>query len=91
MNPFKSITILALLILAIPSVSIAETIKGYTCYRYSDRESISVARDIALAMAKRDALEGYAVFVESTSTVRNATMINDIITGLAIGFNKVTS
>ena len=66
-------------------VSAAEEIKGKACYRYSDRESIQVGRDIAMAMAKRDALEGFAVFVESTSTVDNFTLRNDLITGITSG------
>ena len=37
----KTITIIAFLVFAIPTLSVAETIKGNACYRYSDRESIS--------------------------------------------------
>ena len=44
----------------VPFVIGGEVITGKGCYRFSDQESISVAREIALSMAKRDALEGYA-------------------------------
>jgi hypothetical protein len=59
-----------------------EIIKGNACYRFSDQESIAAARDIALAMAKREALEGYSVFVNATTTVENYTMKNNLITSI---------
>ena len=59
-----------------------EIIKGKACYRFSDQESIAAARDIALAMAKREALEGYSVFVNATTTVENYTMKNNLITSI---------
>jgi len=66
----------------------AEIITGSACYRYSDNESINVARDIALSMAKRSALEGYAIFVESTATVENQVLKNDLISSLTAGLLK---
>lgn len=66
----------------------AETIHGKACYRFSDNESIAVARDIALSMAKRDALEGYAVFVESSSVLENTTLKNDIISSVSAGLMR---
>lgn len=63
----------------------AETITGSACYRYSDNESINEARDIALSMAKRDALEGYSVFVSSSATVQNMVLKNDLIASLTAG------
>jgi hypothetical protein len=74
-----------LLLLVLPlasSLQAAETISGQACYRFSDNESIAAARDIALSLAKRDALERYAVFVDSTTTVENAALKNDLITSL---------
>lgn len=60
-----------------------EVITGKGCYRFSDQESIAVAREIALSMAKRDALEGYAVFVNATATVDNYVLKNNIITSVS--------
>ena len=60
----------------------SEVITGKGCYRFSDQESIAAARDIALAMAKREALEGYSVFVNATTTVENYTMKNNLITSI---------
>jgi hypothetical protein len=74
-----------LLLVVLPlagSLQAAETISGQACYRFSDNESIAAARDIALSLAKRDALERYAVFVDSTTTVENAALKNDLITSL---------
>ena len=59
-----------------------EIIVGKACYRFSDHESIATARDIALSMAKREALEGYSVFVNATTTVENYTMKNNLITSI---------
>ena len=66
----------------------AEVVTGNACYRYSDNESLTAAREIALSMAKRDALEGNSVFVESTSNVENMTLKNDLITNLTTGYLK---
>lgn len=63
----------------------AEEIKGRACYRFSDNESLLVARDIALSLAKREALESYSVFVESASALENAQLRNDLITSLSAG------
>ena len=65
-----------------PPVIASEIITGKACYRFSDQESIAAARDIALAMAKREALEGYSVFVNATTTVENYTMKNNLITSI---------
>ena len=83
----KNILWLTLFICSIGQLS-AETITGSACYRYSDNESINVARDIAFSMAKRSALEGYSVFVDSTITVENAVLKNDLISSLTAGLLK---
>ena len=81
-----AITILAILLAEVANA--AETIKGHACYHYSDNESINDARDIALSMAKREALESYSVFVESTSTVENYVLKNDLIASLTAAVLK---
>ena len=67
----------------VPFVIGGEVITGKGCYRFSDQESIAVAREIALSMAKRDALEGYAVFVNATATVDNYVLKNSIISSVS--------
>jgi hypothetical protein len=85
----NTIIIFTLLMLLTPIITLgAETITGYACYRYSDNESINSARDIALSMAKREALEKYQVFVASTSTVENSVLMNDLISSLTAGVLK---
>ena len=77
-----------------PFVIGGEVITGKGCYRFSDQESISVAREIALSMAKRDALEGYAVFVNATATVDNYVLKNSIISSVSasvLNNMKITS
>ena len=66
-----------------PLVIASEIITGKACYRFSDQESLAVARDIALSLAKRDALESYAVFVNATATVKNYKLKNSIITSVS--------
>lgn len=78
----------ALLCVLASHTAIAEVVTGKACYRYSDNESLTTAREIALSMAKRDALEGNSVFVESTSNVENMTLKNDLITNLTTGYLK---
>jgi len=76
-----AVTILSL----VPTfLSAGEIVSGEACYRFSDQDSIQAAKDIALSMAKREALEGYSVFVESTSTVQNFTLKNDLISSLSV-------
>jgi hypothetical protein len=71
-----------------PVMALGDEIKGSACYRFSDQESISAARDIALSMAKRNALESYIVFVETSSIVENATLKNDLISSITAGLLK---
>ena len=78
----------ALLCVLASHTAVAEVVTGKACYRYSDNESLTTAREIALSMAKRDALEGNSVFVESTSNVENMTLKNDLITNLTTGYLK---
>ena len=81
-------------ILQAPFVIGGEIITGKACYRFSDHESIAAARDIALSMAKREALEGYAVFVNATATVNNYVLKNSIITSVSasvLNNMKITS
>jgi hypothetical protein len=81
-----AITVLTILLAGVANA--AETIKGHACYHYSDNESINAARDIALSMAKREALESYSVFVESSSVVENHVLKNDLIATLTAAVLK---
>jgi hypothetical protein len=85
---FRILIISTVAALVLPAVATADNITGSACYRFSDQESISAAREIALSMAKRDALEGYSVFVGSSSVVQNTTLKNDLITSITGGLLK---
>ncbi len=82
----RSFALSVILLLSFCLSAEAEQISGSACYRYSENESINAARDIALTMAKRDALEGYTVFVGSTTAVENFSLKNDLITSLTAGY-----
>ena len=86
--PTVALTLFILGGLLASQTAVAEVVTGNACYRYSDNESLTAAREIALSMAKRDALEGNSVFVESTSNVENMTLKNDLITNLTTGYLK---
>lgn len=86
--PTLALTLFTLGGLLASQTAVAEVVTGKACYRYSDNESLTTAREIALSMAKRDALEGNSVFVESTSNVENMTLKNDLITNLTTGYLK---
>ena len=78
-----------LFLLLVANISLAsEIISGRACYRFSDQESIQTARGIALSMAKRNALEGHAVFVRAASRVDNFSLKDDQIQTLAAGVLK---
>jgi len=81
----KRIRFTIILLSFIPTLlNATEIVRGKACYRFSDQDSIQAARDIALSMAKREALEGHSVFIESTSAVENFTLKNDLISSLSV-------
>lgn len=55
-------------------------------YTYGDRESLVEARQIACRMAVRSAIESYQMFVESTSTVKDDDLIEDLIETISSGY-----
>ena len=65
------IIILALVLTALPTVTLAKQaeISGDYCYEYGDSESLMAAKEISYAMALRKAIERYKTFVASTSVV----------------------
>ena len=78
----------------VPIVIGVEVITGKVCDSFSVQEGIAVEREIAIAMAKRDALEGYAVFVNVTETVDNYELKNSITSSVfayVLNNMKITS
>jgi hypothetical protein len=65
-----------------------DVIRGTYSYTYGDRESLVEARQACKTLAIRDAIESYYLYVESSSTVENNTLKNDIVESLAAGHLK---
>lgn len=65
-----------------------DVIRGTYSYTYGDRESLVEARQACRNLAVRDAIESYYLYVESSSTVENNVLKNDIVESLAAGHLK---
>jgi hypothetical protein len=85
----KRMLLLVIFVLFLPSIGFAdENIKGHYCYTYGDNESLKEARELTRTLAIRDAIETYRIFVESTSTVKNFKLTNDLIQMITSGYLK---
>jgi hypothetical protein len=60
-----------------------ETVNGDACYQYGDRESLLEAKTMVLGLAKQRAIESHRVFVESSTTVSNYQLTEDVIKSLS--------
>jgi hypothetical protein len=65
-----------------------DVIRGTYSYTFGDGESLVAARQACRDLAIRDAIESYYLFVESSSTVENSVMKDDIVKSLAAGHLK---
>lgn len=66
---------------AVASGSVAvqtEPVRGLGCYSYGDGETPKLARDLAMAEARKAAVESNRVYVESATTVKNFQLENDV-------------
>jgi len=78
----KKTVLLILSIIPYFSLFADDVITGRACYKYSDLESLEIARDIALSMAKREALESYSPYIASSSVIKSNTLKNDLIVSI---------
>lgn len=62
----------------------AEPVTGEACYGYGLTETLLSARFIALSLAKRNALESYAVYTDATANMQDALLKNEIISNLTV-------
>lgn len=62
-----------------------ETVSGTGCYSYGDNQTPALAKRAALALAQEQAVRTHRVFVQSTSTVKNFRLEDDIITTASSG------
>jgi len=61
-------------------------ITGEYTYRYGDDQSLLEAKSFCYNLALRNALEGYQIFVASTSELQNYQLRNDLIQTMASGY-----
>lgn len=62
-----------------------ETVSGTGCYSYGDYQTPALAKRAALALAQEQAVRTHRVFVQSTSTVKNLRLEEDIVTTASSG------
>jgi len=79
-----------LLVIVIPVFVFAQTDKikvtGEYTYTYGDNESLLEAKSLCYTMAIRNAIESLTVYVESTASVDNYQLKNDLIQTIASGY-----
>ena len=63
-----------------------DTITGSYSYTYGDSESLVEARQLCKDLALRDALESYSIYIESSTTVENYEIKEDILHTIASGY-----
>jgi len=63
-----------------------DTIQGTYSYTYGDSESLVEARQTCKDLALREAIESYAIFVESSTEVQDFQMKEDIIHTISAGY-----
>ena len=61
-------------------------VTGEYSYTYGDNESLLEAKSLCYTMALRNAIESLTVFVQSTATVDNYQLKNDLIQTIASGY-----
>jgi len=81
----KRLSYVFLVILFCSVIHAQDTIQGMYSYTYGDSESLVEARQTCKDLALRDAIESYYLFVESTSTVENYQMKEDLVQSIAAG------
>lgn len=65
-----------------------EIIKGHYCYTYGDNESLIKARELTKALAIRNAIESYGIYVVSTMTVEDFVLTEDLVNTISAGYLK---
>ncbi len=82
----KRITMLLLVPwLLFPAICLADKIQGHACYTYGDSESLLQAEQIAKALAIRNAIESYTVFIESTTQITDFQLTQDLLKTVSAG------
>lgn len=56
-----------------------DNVQGMGCYTYTDGETLSDARRLAMALARGEAVKNYKVFIQAKTTVKNDQIEEDIM------------
>lgn len=67
-----------------------ETVSGTGCYTYGDDQTPALAKRAALALAQEQAVRSHHVFVQSSATVKNFQLEEDIVTTASTGMLQHT-
>lgn len=62
-----------------------ETVSGTGCYTYGDDQTPALAKRAALALAQEQAVRNHHVFVQSSATVKNFQLEEDVVTTASTG------
>lgn len=79
---------LTLLLILLPQLVCAEqlqTAEGQACYRYGDKETPVQAKEEAIALARKAAVENHRVFINSTSAVKDFQLQKDLVEAVSVG------
>jgi len=79
-----TLTLMLALLLGLPAAAGAETVSGEACYRYGPAETFYAAKHVSISLAKRNALEGYAPFVEAAVNMNEAALRNELFANLTV-------
>ena len=70
---------------AVPPAGPLDSVRGQGCYTYGDTETPAHAKKAALALAQEQAVKSYRVYVQSSSTVKNFQLEDDLIQSASVG------
>ena len=62
-----------------------DSVRGVGCYTYGDNETPAQAKKSAIALAQDQAVKSYRVYVQSSSTVKNFQLEDDLIQSASAG------
>lgn len=62
-----------------------ETVSGTDCYTYGDDQTPALAKRASLALAQEQAVRSHHVFVDSSSTIKNFQLEEDVVTTASTG------
>lgn len=82
----RRIVLVVIMMLCISTLFAQDTIRGTYTYTYGDSESLVDARQTCKDLALREAIESYAVFVESSTMVQDFQLKEDIIHSISTGY-----